>query len=191
MHERRDAVRGRGLEEVEDLVAPRRGRVGEADAESQRARVEPARDELQDLRDLLRRRALVRLGVLENERVLRGLRVRERSGGLQQLGARAGGADPRAEVDERLAGVLAVELGDGLGAALELERGRHAVERGEAVAAGGLPVVVEVDEAGGDDQALGVDRVLAGEALIAAILEPRMPMLRGASRPDSGSITRA
>ncbi len=147
------------------LVAPRGGRVGETEPETQPALVEPTRDELLDLPELSGRRALVRLGVLRGERVLRGLRVRERSGGLQHLGACAGGADGRTEVDERLAGVLAVELGDGLGAALELERGRHAVERGEAVAAGGLPVVVEVDEAGGDDQALGVDRVLAGEGL--------------------------
>src|SRR6185503_6636528 len=77
--------------------------------------------------------------------------------------ARGNVSDGGAVVDQRLALTRAVPRGDGRDADLHLERGGDAVAGLEAVVLGGLAVRVEVDEAGSDDQALGVDGLAAAQ----------------------------
>ena len=69
-------------------------------------------------------------------------------------------ADRRAKIDQRLAGPVGVELRHVAGADLEFERRGHAVHREDPVVLIILAVGMEVDEARGHDQPLGVDHGL-------------------------------
>ena len=70
-------------------------------------------------------------------------------------------ADTDAVVDALAALSLAIPRSDVRRAQLELQRGRHAVQRIEPIGLVRLSVRVQVDEARGDDEASGVDRVSA------------------------------
>ena len=81
----------------------------------------------------------------------------------QHLHARLDVADAHAVVHDLAAIARRVPLGDVAGADLELERGGHAVAHHQPVRFLLLPVLVQVDEAGGDDETRGVDDARAGE----------------------------
>ena len=82
---------------------------------------------------------------------------------LSRVRVRDGGA----VVDPRDAVPLRVPLGDVLHADLKLQGRSHAVPDERLVVLRAVAVLVEVDEAGGHDQARGVDRLGALECFLA------------------------
>ena len=111
---------------------------------------------------------------------------------MHHLHANGNVTDADAIVDQRFAfalGVPGINVG---GAGFQFEGGGDAVVGLELVVAGFLAVFMQIDEAGGDDQAAGVDGLwpCSGVSVMSTILPCGMPTLRMASRPDSGSMTR-
>ena len=157
--EDRDSSPGGELEDPQDLQAGRARGVDDAEAEPQPALAQP----------LVEQR--------EQPFLLFGCRLRLGGAPLGGQGGSVGGlrrhvphqlvfeqrdarrrmADADPEVHDRLAPALLGQGRDREGAHLEIELHRHAVERLEACADLVLAVGVQVDEAGGHDQALDVD----------------------------------
>ena len=95
-------------------------------------------------------------------------------------------------MNERVTFFFFEELGDVGGADFEFESHGDAIEGLEALAGQFLAMLVEVDEAGGDDQAGGVDDAASRSVSeeMRRIFPSRIPTLRTASVPVSGSMTR-
>jgi hypothetical protein len=95
-------------------------------------------------------------------------------------------------VDERVAFLVGKELSDVRCANFHFKRSGDAIKGFDALAGKFLAVLVQVDKARGDDEAGGIDDAASagGVAEMRAIFPSRMPTLRTASRPVSGSMTR-
>ena len=149
-HLARDGHRG------EEFVVGGGRRVGEAESHRGRALVQTLADAARDLLDLLGR----------GEIVLAGVRGQEVAGVAHDAHAHRDVADARAVVHGLAALAFGVERGDVPGADFELQTGRHPVVRHETVVLVRLAVLVQVDEAGRDHQAGGVDHPGAGQRLL-------------------------
>jgi hypothetical protein len=148
VHVDRCADRAGDFEDFQDLGARRLRGVSDAEADSDRAARQPARQARLDLDELQRRRLLV----------CRRAAGKKRARVLQHGHADGNVADAGAVVDGRFSRSLAVPRVDVAGADLELQRSRHAVGRFPHVIGRRLPMLMEIDEAGRDDQPARVDR---------------------------------
>ena len=119
------------------------------------------------------------------------LKVRPQ-GRAEHQGSRRDMAGRRAVVDQRAAFFGFQELCDIGHPDFQFQRRGYAVERLDALAFRFLAVLVQVNESRSDHEAAGMDDPSPGQRLgrDAGDLSVRMPTLRTASRPVSGSITR-
>ena len=183
VNEERNLARGGQAEQAEDFGARFVRQVGDAQSDAGRAFVEAAAHAVQDLAEFLRRGGALHRAVARQQRAAI-VHHRDARGNIA-----AGGA----EVDQRASLALRVPGRYGVDAHLEFQRRGDAVARLETVVLRRLPVRMQVDKSGRHHQALGVDRGAppsSGVAETAAILPPRMPMWRTASRLLAGSSTR-
>ena len=144
---------GGGAKHLQDFPAGRAGRVLQSHADAERAAGEALLDLAAALGDL-------GIGGGAMGGVAGG---QECAGVVHHAHAHGDVADGCAVVDEGL-GLALIVKGVHIGHAhFELERGGHAIHGFGAVVLGVLAVRVEIDEAGGDHQAGGVDRGAACE----------------------------
>ena len=142
---------GGDAEHRQQLIARCRRRVRKPGADVDRARAETKLDALRDFANLRGRRRAI--GAVAHRHPSAGV-VHHRHPNLDV-------ADADAVVDY-LTGAALVVPGSDIGRAeLELERGRHTVQRIEPIGLRALSVRVQIDEARGDDQAPCIDRVTA------------------------------
>ncbi len=159
MREYRHVPRRGNAKHVDHLEAARAGGVLNAHADAQRPGIQfPVQPLLHPL-DLLRRRRLVgrRTRLRQYGGIMNGRTERQRASGKMARG--------RAVVDQGAALFLLQKCGDIRHADFHFQRGGNAVEGFEAAARGVLPMLVQVDEAGRDDESLDVDDAFAGERL--------------------------
>ena len=145
-----NAERGR------QLLLARHRCVREAEPDGRSALVEPEADSFLDRSDLLRARDFG----------LRGVRGQKRASVAHHCHADRYMSDARAVVHDLATLALTIESRDVAAAHLELEPRRDPVVRHEAVGLVALAVLMQVDEAGRDDEARHVDDPLTGERLL-------------------------
>ena len=165
-------------EHGQQLIARCRRRVRKPGADVDRARAETKLDALRDFANLRGRRRAI--GAVAHRHPSAGV-VHHRHPNLDV-------ADADAVVDY-LTGAALVVPGSDIGRAeLELERGRHTVQRIEPIGLRALSVRVQIDEARGDDQAPCIDRVTApdGARRDDGDASPREPDIADRVEPGGG-----
>ena len=145
------AVLGGDAEDSQDFPARAAPRVVEAEADGERAPSQAGFDPILDPRQFVRRRFAER-GVGDGQEVARI---------VHDVDAHWDMSDARAEVDGCAARALGVPSVHVARADLEFQRGRNPVARLNLVVLGVLAVRVQVDEAGRDDHARRVNRLVA------------------------------
>src|SRR5438128_9702945 len=152
MHEHRHAAFGGDAKHLDDFLARRPRRVLNTHADAKAARVEFVPQPLLHTFYLFRGGWVIRRGAGRRH----DLPVAD--GGPAEDGrARPGMAGARPVIDERGITALVEKLTHVGWANLELQRGGHTIHRLQAVAGSGLVVLVEIDEAGSDDETRGVN----------------------------------
>ncbi len=173
MYEAGNAVACRDPKHAENLLARRARRVRDAEPHAKRAVGEPAFHQGIEPGQV---------GVGERTMGPAAARVardhgnaRERRVVRNECPARAHMAGADAVINEGATGALGVPRRDRVGPDLELERGGHAVVRVIAVALGILPVGVEIDEPGRDDETGDVEGLTRRERLRGKCRNPAAP----------------
>ncbi len=143
----RHAALGRQREQIKHLAARRRRNVVDAEANTERAFVQALFDEVGHLTNFVRR------GMAINSVVAR----QEAARVLQHGHFRRDVSDRRAEVDERFAFALGVPGGHRGHADLHFKRRRYAIACFVTIVLVILPVRMQINKAGRDDQPFGVN----------------------------------
>lgn len=151
---------GRELAHRRQLLHAGARRIGVQDADADAALVQSAPEALENAGDLRIGRNIVHPAAITHgvaERLQRTFRV----GARHRADAREGPVGGSAVVQHAaLSGLALVPGADRQHAGLEIERRRHAVERLHAVGGDRLAVGVQIDEAGRDHEAGGIDHPL-------------------------------